>query len=180
MILAPEQETALLRQYSPMIRSLVNSFCRNIEVRMRHRDDLLQEANIAFLEHLRRMNNMGELQLCRSAIRRAMYNYMESVSPVHIPHNRFYQELPNISVVPMNFSSEQELFMSATQPCETEAHCVVSDFLHLLEPKEQQLLNLRACGYTNREIVRMLGYSSEWQVGRKLKIIQRQYADYAV
>ena len=180
MNLTPIQEAQLLMQYTPKLLRMVSNFCAAADFRLRHRDDLTQEAKIAFLLHLRSMNDMNEIHLCRKPVLRAMYNFMEAIAPVHIPHNTFYKEIADISVVPVNNERDTEALMPSTPANEICAICEANDFIHLLDPREQQLLNLRDQGYSNREIVDILHFNNEWQVGRRIKSIQRQYARYAM
>lgn len=180
MNLTPIQEAHLLMQYTPKLLRMVSNFCAAADFRQRHRDDLTQEAKIAFLLHLRSMNDMNEIHLCRKPVLRAMYSFMETIAPVHIPHNTFYKEIADITVVPVNNEHDTEALMPSTPANEICAICEANDFIHLLEPKEQQLLSLRDQGYSNREIVDILHFNNEWQVGRRIKSIQRQYARYAM
>ena len=180
MNLTPIQEAQLLVQYTPKLLRMVSNFCAAADFRQRHRDDLTQEAKIAFLLHLRSMNDMNEIHLCRKPVLRAMYNFMEAVAPVHIPHNVFYKEIADVAVVPVNTDHETEAFMPSTPANEINAICEANDFIHLLDPKEQQLLSLRDQGYSNREIVGILQFNNEWQVGRRIKSIQNRYVRYAM
>lgn len=180
MNLTTDQEAQLLMQYMPKLLKMVSNFCAAADFRLRYKEDLQQEAKMAFVMHLRHMNSMNEIHLCRKPVLRAMYNFMESVAPLHIPHHAFYKEISEISIVPMNSEQEKELFMPSTHANEICAVCEANDFLSKLEPREQMLLKLREHGYSNREIVSLLHYQSEWQVGRRIKGIQRQYAQYAI
>ena len=105
---------------------------------------------------------------------------MEAVAPVHIPHNAFYKEIADITVVPVNNERETEVLMPSTPANEICAICEANAFVHQLDPKEQQLLSLRDQGYSNREIVGILQFNNEWQVGRRIKAIQNRYVRYAM
>lgn len=170
-----EQEAELLKQYMPLLRKLVNRFCIRMDVREDIREDLIQEASIAFVIHLRRMDSLDQAGRCRTPVQRALYDFLERMSPVHIPHYRYYAEHRGITVI--SISTDSDTLWGLVEEADVEGAAVIRDFIGRLEPREQQMLALRASGYSNREIVRQLGYSSEWQLLRRLRRIQRQYLD---
>ena len=175
MTIPRDEEAELLQQYTPLLRKLVNHFCIRMDARDDIKEDLIQEASLAFITHIRRMDSLDQAGRCRTPVQRAMFNFLELMSPVHIPHYCYYTECRNISVVPIATDPGSLLVLAET--ADLEGAVAMRDFVSRLAPQEQQMLALRADGYSNREIVRRLGYSSEWQVARRLKRIQRQYLD---
>lgn len=174
MNMTPETEARLLEQYTPLLRKLVHRFCVYTNARDDLKEDLFQEACLAFVEHLRDMPSMDQAARCRTQVRRAMHNYLEEMAPVRIPHYCFYQKRRQIRVV----SADAEPCLpppGGEDPCE---RMMLRDFLSRLEPIETQLILLRANGYSNRAAMTALGYSSEWQVSRRLKHIRRAYLRY--
>lgn len=176
MNMTPEMEAQLLEQYTPLLRKLVHRFCVYTNTRDDLKEDLFQEACLAFVEHLRSMPSIEQAARCRTQVQRAMHNYLEEMAPVRIPHYCFYDKCRHIKVI--SADAEPHLALSglnAPDPCES---AMLRDFFRGLEPIEVRLILLRASGYSNRAAMTALGYSSEWQVGRRLKNIRRAYLQY--
>ena len=177
MNMTTEMEAQLLEQYTPLLRKLVHRFCVYTNTRDDLKEDLFQEACLAFVEHLRSMPSIEHAARCRTQVRRAMHNYLEEMAPVRIPHYCFYDQRRHVKVI--SADAEPCLLLpvcDGTDPCERVA---LRDFLSGLEPSEARLIQLRASGYSKRAAMTALGYSSEWQVARRLKHIQRAYLQYA-
>jgi len=127
MELTSEQEATLLRQYDGFIRNAVKEICRRGSYRNSNdMEDLMQEGRLAFLLHLRSMDHLDDIKLCKRDILAAMWKYWQSMALISIPYNKLKKEINNIHRT--NWSSGLCFFEQGTEnPCESAA--LIQDFM---------------------------------------------------
>lgn len=71
-------------------------------------EDLLQEARLAFLEHIRKVEDESQICACFYDILRAMHRHCAEMAPIHIPINLFNQEIGKYTTVPLDVLDNSE------------------------------------------------------------------------
>ena len=117
-------------------------------------DDLMQEARLAFLIHLRKIESIDEILWCGKDILAAIWGYWRSMAVVH--------------TYPEHCISDAEVIFA------TEYR----DFLSTLTPSEQIIVQMKLDGCTGREIMPVLHLSSESQMSRLLQGVRKKTRAY--
>ena len=91
MKLSTEEENALLVRYNALLRREVRLFQKNHP--SADTEDLLQEARLAFLRHIRRIDSEKDIFLCKRQIFHALYTHARIMALVYIPHHAFKSEV---------------------------------------------------------------------------------------
>lgn len=169
------QETDLLNRYEPYLRRLVLEFhhmggSQGVD----NTEDLLQEARIAFVQHLRRISNESEIPVCRIRILNALHGYCRAMAPVKIPRYCFSKELRKIG------RAEPDEIDST---CFVEPECVtfpaeLSDFADTLTEDERVTLLMKMDGHTSREIIPFVRAKGEPQMSRLLSSVRKKVYSY--
>ena len=127
MNLTPEQEAAVLAKYEGFIRNVVNGICsRSTRTHQNEFEDLMQEARIAFLLHLRKAEDISEAHNCGKDILSALWSYWRSMAVVHISKGSYKNEISNVHRIPWEASLDESL---CTADNETEFPALLHDFL---------------------------------------------------
>lgn len=163
-------EELIMRQYESMLQRIVSSFRRRCSYPTTSEADLLQEARIAFLEHIR-MHNEHEYTRCYRTILHALFDAVRRDYPVYVPYGVFrthdFKKISTISYDAVEVTSDNESFENI------EAASTVSAFLGKLTKQEQQLIKHKIDGMTNREAGQRVGLS-DVQVSRALRRIRKK------
>ena len=138
-------------------------------------DDLMQEARLAFLIHLREIESLDEILWCGRDILAAIWGYWRSMAIVYAPKNRYKAVISGV----YRISIEQE---GISEPCasdtETSFAAEYHDFLSTLTPSEQIVVQMKLDGCTGREIMPVLHLSSESQMSRPLQGVRKKARAY--
>lgn len=178
MKLTREQEEALLIKYDPMLRRLVRDFNRKSGSQgIDHTDDLLQEARLAFLKHIRRIDDLSQLLLCQYRIWGAMYDYCRAIAPVKIPKYCFSTEIRKIHCVDGDIGDMERML-----PPVTDEHILFeaekSAFLDSLSEAERTAFHMKENGCTNRDIIPAIQARGEPQMTRFMQRIRKKVYAY--
>ena len=173
MKLTTAQEATLLRQYDPLLWSFVNEFHHKGGSRgVDNTEDLIQEARLEFLRHLRRISDPSEIVLCRFHILGALCAYCRTMALVKIPKYCFSQKLRELECEegdPTNIIEEQEAMDD-----DTLFNVVLHDFLGSLPAEEQLVVQMKLAGYTSREIIPVVKAKGEPQMSRLLSRVRKK------
>lgn len=174
MRLSREQEVELLTKYRPYLARMVREYLSRVPLDAAvHYEDMMQEANLAFLLHIRKMREITDVYLCRLHVFAALRRYRESQFIVNIPHYRFSEYRNSFSACALTPDRESE----ATSG-EVADELLADEFLDTLSENEHAAVELRQDGYTNREIGRKIGLK-DWQITRLFQRIARLFQEYA-
>ena len=138
-------------------------------------DDLMQEARLAFLIHLRKIESAGDIRRCGKDILAAIWGYWRSMAIVYAPKNRYKAVISGV----YRISIEQE---GIPEPCAsgTDASFAAEyhDFLSTLTPSEQIVVQMKLDGWIGREIIPVLNLANESQMSRLLQAVRRKARAY--
>ena len=172
MQLTQAQEMMLLRKYKPYLVSLARDYCNHVSLPFSDcLDDLIQEARIAFLRHIRRIESEDDIYLCKIHVLSAMSKYKESMHVVRIAHNAYAEHKDKSTRV-----SVDERDRAVTSE-ETEVRLHFEEFLGTLNQEERDLLTLKEQGYRNREICAQVKMSDS-KVSRLLKALREKFYSF--
>jgi len=138
-------------------------------------EDLMQEARLAFLIHIRKMESFDDVCRCGRDILAALWDYWHSMAVVHIPRNCYKAVIAGVCRIEIDQDGGQEHFVSekdAFFPCEYH------DFLSSLTPQEQRFVEMKLNGCTGREIMPVLKLTNESQASRMLKSVRQKARAY--
>lgn len=177
MKLTNGQEAALLRQYDPLLQSFVNEFhykggSRGVD----NTEDLIQEARLEFLRHLRRISDPSEIVLCRFHILGALCAYCRTMALVKIPKYCFSQTLRGVQREDGDVASIIE--QQETTDDDILFNIELDEFLNSLPPEERIVVRMKLDGYTSREIIPVVEAKGEPQMSRILSRIRKKARAY--
>ena len=101
-------------------------------------EDLLQEARLAFLEHIRKIEDEGQLCACFYDILQAMHRHCAEMAPVRIPINRFNQEIGKYTTVPLDALDTLESTVDFEQS--VECRIMMDGFLDSLSETDRKIV----------------------------------------
>lgn len=176
MVLTPAEEEALLAKYERMLTKRVAEYCRHSSLPFSdYWNDLLQEARIAFLAHIRKIDDEKDLPKCGFDILHALCLARESMFVVHIPHGKFKSSSKNFLAIHTDDVRDQ-----------AHDHCtggmlsgvMVEQFLGTLSADERTVVNMRLAGYHGREILPHTSFISDQQMSRCLNRIKEKVSQF--
>lgn len=129
-------------------------------------DDLLQEARLVFLKHIRKIPNESTIMHCKFAIHGALCELCRSMSLVKIPKYCYGDEIRKIQRIDYE---EAVLDSDERFSCEAENTLAIQEFETTLTRKELIACRMKLHGYTSREIIPFVGVAGEPQMSRLLK-----------
>lgn len=166
-----QTELDILTSYAPMIRRTVSNFMRRCSVQTMSVEDLMQEARLAFLQHIRthRPEDYGR---CRLTILHALCDAVLRQYPVSMPRGLFFDGSQRQQWVMERLNNEAHYM---AQDGGFDAADLAAQIMKAVEqfPKEaMKLVKLKMEGYSNREAAQQLSMT-DVQVSRMLKQIRR-------
>lgn len=177
MKLTNGQEATLLRQYDPLLRSFVYDFhfkggSRGVD----NTEDLIQEARLEFIRHLRRISDPSEIALCRFQVLGALCDYCRAMALVKIPKYCFSQTLRELQ----REEGDATSIMEERETTDDDAlfNLELDDFLKSLPPEERIVVRMKLDGYTSREIIPVVKAKGEPQMSRLLSRIRKKARAY--
>ena len=136
-------------------------------------EELLQDARVAFLGHIRRMENMSRIRACHFTILHALYDRCMEKNAIRLPEHRFKEEVGNYCFLPLEAAEEIQSKDCFEDAVATEL--VMKSVLNALSPLDRRIMELKQSGYNGREIADILGNCSESTVSRRLTKIRQEY-----
>lgn len=171
MKLTPAEEGDLIKQYEPFLSRMVSIYMTQAKLPTSgQRADLMQEARLALLTHIRRIESVDQIFMCHIHVISAMCRHKEQMGLLHIPHGKYEKERQKYERVGVELLNDL--------PADGEDvlfRVVVDAFLDTLNPSERRAFEMILEGYTNREIMREIGLKSDSQVFRYLRRLIGQY-----
>lgn len=166
-----QTELDILTSYEPMLRRTVYNFMRRCSVQTMSAEDLMQEARLAFLQHIRthRPEDYGR---CHLTILHALCDTVLRQYPVSMPRGVFFDGSQRQQWVMERLNNEAHYM---AQDGGFDAADLAAKIMEAVErfPKEaMKLVRLKIAGYGNREATQMLGMSVV-QASRTTKRIRR-------
>ena len=172
-----QKEMEILTSYEPMLRNIVYNFMRRCSEQTMSAEDLMQEARMTFLQHIR-THKPEDYKRCRLTILHALCDAVLKHYPVSIPRGVFFggdRQCQRWAAA----SLEEAQYIARNGGY--DASDLASQIMWAVEqfPKEAvKLVSLKVEGYTNREAAQQLGMTDA-QVSRMLKRIRRLLEDDA-
>jgi len=170
-------EATIMDSYEPLLNKIVNNFTARTTLRTVPREDLMQEARIAFLKHIR-THMPEEYHLCRLTILHALCDAVQRQYPLSMPRAVYLAKEKRAPLFIVNFEkAEEELTVDGN----CEAVDLMNEIMQAVErfPKEaMELVKLKLNGYSNREAAQQL-CMTDARVSRMLKQIRRLLDDAA-
>lgn len=132
-------------------------------------DDLLQEARIVFLNHLRQIPDESTIMYCRFAIHGALCELCRRMSLIKIPKYCYQEEIDKIHSVDID-----DVVWGADECCvmDVDTMIEVRKFMDTLTERERTVCKMKQKGYTNREIIPFVGVAGEPQMSRLWKSVK--------
>lgn len=165
----------MLLQYEPYLRKIV------YELRSRgglpgvdDLEDLMQEARVEFLVHLRKIPDQTDILKCRYNIIGALCTYWRSMAQIRIPKNVYHKVIREVQCVSLDGECRENLEGGENPSEEAE----VLDFLSSLTPEERVIIRMKLAGYKSREIMPVLHVSREPQMSRMLGRVRNKARTY--
>lgn len=138
-----------LKKYDKFIQTIVNAFiargnCNSLNIK----EDLLQEAKLALIKWLSKIEDIQKVEIFRSAktIKRALYEYVKQNTGFHMRANSLREFCNNCSVIELN---------ETDCSYDIEENDYLIDFQRWkrsLSDRQRNILNLKIHGFTNTEI----------------------------
>lgn len=138
-------------------------------------EDLLQEARLEFLLHLRKIPDESTIMLCKLKIRGALWTYWRSMAQVYIPKYCYKQEISKLECIP---TDELDVALQFLPQEAVLDEIEVEEFIASLTPREQTAIDMKLRGATNREILPVIAIKSEPQMSRFMKQIRDKAHHY--
>ncbi len=178
MNLTREQEQMLLMKFDPFIRACVHDFARKGRPNaMDNREDFLQEARLAFLIHIRKIDDMSQLVMCRQRIKDAMYEFCRMMAPLYIPRKRYAKEKRKVFCIRQDIRDIESMLW-----CVSDEHVYgpteVDDFVNRLSADEQTILRMKEDGCKNLEIMPVIHARNEPHMSRMLARLRQKVLNY--
>lgn len=138
----------------------------------------MQEARLAFLNHLRNVRDESMIPRCRMTIRGALSEFCRRMAPVSIPKYCFVEEIRKLRRVDYDAAL---LEVDRYHDCSAELYAELHEFEQSLTEQERIAFQMRRCGYTNREIIPCIGVTGESQMSRLMKgLLRKAFAYFTV
>lgn len=160
------QEADLLDRYTPMAKRLIADYCSACELDIASiGDDLLQEAYIEMLIHIRAVEREEEIPLVKLKIVGAIYTALRRMYVVYIPKHAYKKQRNMFRREPY-----EELILGVAPNMEDDLLFAMtfSTFLDDLNPQERFVIEKKMERCPHRDLVSFFGIQNEMAVSRIL------------
>ena len=172
-----QQELEILTNYEPLLKKTVYNFIQRCNVRTLSAEDLMQEARMAFLQHIR-THKPEEYGRCRFTILHALCDAVLRQYPVSMPRAVFFDRGKREQWVMVNLDDEVQYEARNGGYDAADLAAQIMDVVGTLPEEAMKLVKLKLERYSNREAAQKLGMT-DVQVSRMLKQIRRLLEDDA-
>lgn len=166
MRLTSFEEAALLERYTPMAKHMIREYCEacSLDV-LNFGDDLLQEAYVALLIHIRRIESEDEIPLAKLSMKGAICASVRRMADVYYPKHAAKKQR-NL----FRFVSYEDSDLLAGGISEDEQLFDISfrAFLDGLDVRDRFVLEKKLEGCSHRELVSQFEINNEMMVSRIL------------
>ena len=161
-------EQEIMNRFDPLLWKFVHSFINRCSKSTVPAEDLIQEARLAFLHHIR-THQPEEYHMCRLTILHALYDAVQRAFPVRMPRVVFIDKQRRGTFLFRDFDEEEErLIDTANDYGRIDLALQLIQEARKISPEAEDLLRLKANGYSNREAAQLLG-KTDVKVCRTLK-----------
>lgn len=166
-----QEESALVDRYAGLLRKVVRRFYSAHE--SLDFEDLMQEATIAFIEHLRAVESADNVGACKETLFRALYDHARQMHLVKIPHYAFHAHQKGYRRAPTG-----ALDVMPDQGTEDEWICdmALRDLLAGASPKERLAIVLKLHGYSPATIRAAMGFTNRTQTFHLMRHLRARLA----
>lgn len=133
---------------------------------------------MAFLAHLRCIENSEAVMVCKYQIYSALYNYIVSMAPVNIPRQIFKETVTQYSAVPLEFA--EDVCDDNRFEDEVDSRLLINAFLETASDFDRKILEMKLRDCTGKEIVEALGHSRQGYISRRFSRIKQNIRSYAM
>lgn len=129
-------------------------------------DDLLQEARLVFLQHLRKIKDETDIMLCKYDILGALSELCRRMALIKIPKYCYGDVIRNIQRVSYDDAIreyEERFAQEVDLPLDIKA------FEETLTEQERIACRMKQHGYSSREIIPFVGVKGDTQMSRIMK-----------
>ncbi len=133
---------------------------------------------MAFLAHLRNIEDSEAVMVCKYQIYSALYNYIVSIAPVSIPRQIFKVTVTQYSAVPLEFA--EDVCDDNRFEDEVDSRLLINAFLETASDFDRKILEMKLRNCTGKEIVEALGHSRQGYVSRRFSKIKQNIRSYAM
>lgn len=162
-------ETEALQRYDAFLWKQVHAFCRRSRRKQQPLEDFIQEARIAFLQHIR-THPESEWTDCKLTIMRALFDFARAEYPLTCSHHGFRKILREKK----HFYPYDEYLTSFGERHEDDHTDIdLREALAHLSEIDQQVIVMRLEGFTQREIASRTGRTPQ-AISRRMQTIRRK------
>lgn len=165
------EEADLVKRYEPYLSKMVGIYLSKAKFPTSgQRADLMQEARLALLLHIRRIDSEDQIFLCHIHVISAMCRHKERMGLLRIPHKKYEAERQKYTRIGV------ELLNDIPTEEDDELFVIMLDaFLDTLTASDRVAFTMKLEGYSNREIMRAIGLRVDSQASRLLKALADKY-----
>lgn len=166
------EEMELLAKYEPLLKYKVREYCARVTLPYPDfRQDLMQEARLAFLRHLRGMKDETQILRCHYDILHALFAARYATDIVHTPRSMQKQKGRRFRQVPLG---ALENILCESFEGEALSRLAVDSFIGGLSHDERTVVELKLDGYRYHEILPHTSFKSHTQLTRCVQGIKRK------
>ena len=161
-------EQEIMNRFDPLLWKFVYSFISRCSKSTVPPEELIQEARLAFLHHIR-THKPEEYHMCRLTILHALCDAVQRTFPVGMPRAVFADKQRRGTFLFHNFDEGEELLIDTDNDYNRiDLALRLMQEARKISPVAEDLLRLKANGYSNRAAAQLLG-KTDVQVCRTLK-----------
>ena len=176
MILSPEQEQAILLSHQAFLaKQVINYFTHCPRYMWQHWDDLMQEASLALLKHIKQIDSLSKATRCHFKIRRALREYVREMALVSIAYDQFSSNIGKFQRVDLDLA---DVYEGVSPEDDVLSKIAFAQWLSVLSDKQQSAVFLKLKGAKNKELITVLGMTYPMEVTRWMKMLRANMSDH--
>ena len=182
MLLTPQQEESMIREYYGLLFSIANKFfSRNSAARKLDLEDYVQECVVVFLGHIRSVDSKEKvLPLPMRSMHHAMCLLILGELPVTVPGKT--TDFSKMVSIFKNAGSVDEMMENGWDPggavsldyAAVDEMLSYEAFLNRQKPEDREILNAMAVSATMKEVAELL-HMDKSTVSRKIRCLREKY-----
>lgn len=165
-------EAEALQRYDAFLWKQVYAFCRLSKRQQQPLDDFIQEARIAFLQHIR-THPETEWNACTLTIKGALYEYARKEYPLTVSHNKFSKVLSEKIYFIGDAQYEMEVYREGKRHEDDHTDIDLREAIDHLNARDKQIIMMKLEGMTAKEIGDRTGKTSQ-AISFRIQTIKRK------
>lgn len=165
-------EAEALQRYDAFLWKQVYAFCRLSKRQQQPLDDFIQEARLAFLQHIR-THPETEWNACTLTIKGALYEYARKEYPLTVSHNKFSKVLGEKIYFIGDAQYEMEVYKAGKRHEDDHTDIDLRQALDNLSESDRQIICLKLEGMTAKEIGDRTGKTPQ-AISLRIRTIKRK------